>query len=158
MYKLFERTTTGPIPGGHAFDRAHRQYNQQVIKMWKAWISKNEIQPSRMTVTQAKQFIQMVKRLKHPAIRTFLQCINQKIGGQVIKKGGNRLLKQGGKRLLKKVGKKVVAGVLRKIPVVTVAYFFYDWYAGGLVYAGNELTWPVSEAWREDGIFSDNDD
>lgn len=74
----------------------------------------------------------------------------EKAGKEAIEKGA----KEGAEKIGKALAKKGAGAVAKKIPIVGIGFFVYDWYSGGLGYAANEAVWPLSEAWRDDGIFS----
>ena len=132
--EIFKRSTTGgPIPGGHYYDGAHRNYNKAVGELMQDWFGKNGIEPSKMTREQAAEFLDVLSRPKDPRIREFLNHIGQKLGRSLVKKSGGFLC--------------------RKIPLVAPFLFLYDWRQGGFGHAFNEFSWPASDLWSEDCIF-----
>lgn len=64
-----------------------------------------------------------------------------------LKKATEELAEEGGEKIGKKIVKKGLGAVAKKIPVVGIGFFIYDWVSGGVGHAVNELTWPVSELW-----------
>ncbi|WP_460227958.1 hypothetical protein, partial [Aurantivibrio infirmus] len=129
-HKIFNKTTTGPLPGGHGWSKEHRQYNQAVQEAMDSWLKDKGIDPKKMSSSQASDFLDHLSKSNDPRIKNFI----------------DKLAKQAGKSLLKKTG----GFVCRKFPLVAVGFFANDWHNGGFGHAVNELTWPISEAWSND--------
>jgi len=87
--RVFDRATTGPIPGGHNYGGGHSQYNSAVRDLYDDWKNKNGIQCEKMTPQQANDFVNKIKQSSNPAIRNF----------------NNKILM------------KIIMGVMRRIPV-----------------------------------------
>lgn len=70
-----------------------------------------------------------------------------------IKKATQEIAEEGGEEVAERLGKKIVkkglGAVARKIPLIGIGFFAYDWIQGGFGHAVNELAWPVSELWVE---------
>ncbi|WP_229512474.1 hypothetical protein [Massilia sp. AB1] len=77
--RVFDRATTGPIPGGHNYGDGHSDYNKAVRELYEKWKSQNNIQCAKMTPQQADDFINQVKRSQDPRIRNFNHRIFQRI-------------------------------------------------------------------------------
>jgi hypothetical protein len=75
--KFFNKQTTGKIPGGHGWSKAHKDYNIAVDKLWNQYLKKNKINPANMTMDQARDFVKAVKKSKAKSIKSFLWGINQ---------------------------------------------------------------------------------
>lgn len=60
------------------------------------------------------------------------------------------------KKTSKVAAKKCFGFVCRKTPLALVL-FMIDKSAGGTEYAINEFLWPVSETWRDDNMWDDDD-
>ena len=76
----------------------------------------------------------------------------EKAAKEVAEKAAKEASQRGVRALAKKGAKKVAGAAARKVPFLAVGFFAYDWWNGGLGHAVNEATWPVSEAWRSDGM------
>jgi RHS repeat-associated protein len=75
--RVFDRATTGPIPGGHNYGDGHSAYNRAVKDMWEDFKKKNPC--GSMTPEQAQRFIDSVRQSSDPRIRDFLQRIYMRI-------------------------------------------------------------------------------
>ncbi|MFH2043837.1 MAG: hypothetical protein ABIK92_01665 [Pseudomonadota bacterium] len=75
----FNKSTTGPIPGGHGWSTEHNDYNVAVRKLFDNYLKKNNICSKKMTIPQAEQFIKLIKRSKNPHIKSFLDKIHNSI-------------------------------------------------------------------------------
>lgn len=69
--KVFDRNTTGPIPGGHNYGDGHNRYNEAVKEMYEKWKDKNNIRCETMTPQQAQDFVDKVKKSDDPRIKDF---------------------------------------------------------------------------------------
>ncbi len=78
---VFSKHTTGPIPGGHGWSKAHADYSKAVEKLLRAHLKKTGINPAEMTKEQAKALVDMVKRSRAKAIANFLGPIMNAIRG-----------------------------------------------------------------------------
>lgn len=76
--RVFDRATTGPIPGGHNFGDGHSAYNKAVQEMWdKAKAGGMNCQS--MTPNQAEDFVRQVRQSQDPRIRDFNHRIYRRI-------------------------------------------------------------------------------
>jgi RHS repeat-associated protein len=76
--RVFDRATTGPIPGGHNFGDGHSAYNKAVNEMWdKAKAGGMNCQS--MTPNQAEDFVRQVRQSQDPRIRDFNHRIYRRI-------------------------------------------------------------------------------
>ena len=76
--RVFDRATTGPIPGGHNFGDGHPAYNKAVQEMWdKAKAGGMNCQS--MTPSQAEDFVRQVRQSQDPRIRDFNHRIYRRI-------------------------------------------------------------------------------
>ena len=62
----------------------------------------------------------------------------EKIGKEALEKAGQGILK------------KAAGAAFKKIPVVGITIFGYDWATGAFGHAVNEATWPISELWNDE--------
>ena len=85
--EVFERSKTGPIPGGHNFGEGHSGYNKGVKELWDKHLLDNRIDPSKMTGKQAEDFVSKVKGCDDPRVRNF----NLRIYNKFIKDGFRRM-------------------------------------------------------------------
>lgn len=83
--RVFERATTGPIPGGHNYGDGHAAYNRAVQEMWDQY--KKGINCEKMTPEQAQRFVDMVRQSTDPRIRSFLLRIYQRIVNGALRRG-----------------------------------------------------------------------
>ena len=127
---VFNRATTGPIPGGHGWDKPHADYSRAVSEHMDDWIRRNNIDPSKMTSQQADDFLAEISKSKDPRISGFIKSLEKKMGKSLLRKGGGF--------------------ICRKFPLIAVGFFVYDTADAGVGTAFNELVWPVSEIWSED--------
>ncbi|MEI2678865.1 MAG: RHS repeat-associated core domain-containing protein [Burkholderiaceae bacterium] len=74
---VFNRATTGPIPGGHNYGDGHRAYNDAVKEMWEKYKKTNPCE--KMTPADAQRFVDMVRSSQDPRIKQFLHRIYMKI-------------------------------------------------------------------------------
>jgi RHS repeat-associated protein len=77
--RVFDRATTGPIPGGHNYGDGHNKYNEATKEMYEKWKTQNKIQCETMTPKQADDFVRQVKQSTDPRIRDFNNRIYQRI-------------------------------------------------------------------------------
>jgi predicted RND superfamily exporter protein len=77
VVKFFNKQTTGAIPGGHGWSKAHSEYNAAVKKFVKNYLKKNNIKAACMTLDEAMDLLKRVKRSKAKAIKAFLWGIKQ---------------------------------------------------------------------------------
>lgn len=77
--RVFDRATTGPIPGGHNYGDGHNKYNEAVRDMYEKWKTQTKIQCETMTPKQADDFVRLVKQSTDPRIRDFNHRIYQRI-------------------------------------------------------------------------------
>lgn len=75
---VFDRATTGPIPGGHNFGDGHSAYNKAVKEMWDKAKAGGMNCPT-MTPSQAEDFVRQVRQSQDPRIRDFNYRIYRKI-------------------------------------------------------------------------------
>jgi RHS repeat-associated protein len=76
--RVFDRATTGPIPGGHNFGDGHSAYNKAAQEMWdKAKAGGMNCQS--MTPNQAEDFVRQVRQSQDPRIRDFNHGIYRQI-------------------------------------------------------------------------------
>ena len=85
VVKFFNKQTTGKIPGGHGWSKAHKQYNAAVQKLVNQYIKKNGITPCLMDLGEAQDLLKKVKKSKGKAIKSFLFGIKeaQKAGSKM---------------------------------------------------------------------------
>jgi len=74
--RIFNKATTGPIPGGHDFSTPHRIYNAEVNDLFDQFVKRRGIKPCDLTVEDAQDFVKIVKANRRKGIRLFLQAIN----------------------------------------------------------------------------------
>ncbi|MES2280545.1 MAG: RHS repeat-associated core domain-containing protein, partial [Pseudomonadota bacterium] len=77
--RVFDRATTGPIPGGHNYGDGHNKYNEATKEMYEKWKGQNKIQCETMTPKQAEDFVRQVKQSTDPRVREFNNRIYQRI-------------------------------------------------------------------------------
>jgi len=125
---VFDKATTGgPIPGGHIYDTAHREYNKAVAEAMSKWLKDNNINPKNLTPEQAGEFLKHLSMTNDPRIVNFIKDIEKRVGVKLMKKG--------------------VGFAVKKIPVISVGLFLYETSTDGLNDAVNSLLWPLSELW-----------
>jgi len=76
--RVFDRATTGPIPGGHNFGDGHPAYNKAVREMWDR-MKAGGTDCSKMTPSQADDFVRQVRQSQDPRIRDFNHRIYRRI-------------------------------------------------------------------------------
>jgi RHS repeat-associated protein len=76
---VFDRATTGPIPGGHNYGDGHAEYNKAVKELYEKWKTQNNIKCETMTPQQAQDFVRQVRKSTDPRIRDFNYRIYQRI-------------------------------------------------------------------------------
>ena len=76
--RVFDRATTGPIPGGHNFGDGHSAYNKAVREMWDR-MKAGGTECSKMTPSQAEEFVRQVRQSQDPRIRDFNHRIYRRI-------------------------------------------------------------------------------
>jgi hypothetical protein len=71
--KVFDQATSGPLgdSSSNRYDKPHRIYNGAVKELFEKFIANNEIEPSRMTPDQARDFLDHVVKSPDPRIRDF---------------------------------------------------------------------------------------
>lgn len=77
--RVFDRATTGPIPGGHNFGDGHNDYNKGVRELFENWKKEQKIDCAKMTPQQAEDLVSKVKNSSDPRIRDFNHRIYQRI-------------------------------------------------------------------------------
>jgi hypothetical protein len=77
--QVFDRATTGPIPGGHNFGDGHKPYNDAVGEKYEQYKAQNKIKCESMTPQQAQNFVNQVRASTDPRIRDFNQRIYARI-------------------------------------------------------------------------------
>jgi len=82
---VFERATTGPIPGGHNYGDGHAAYNRAVQEMWGSYKKDNPC--GKMTPEQAQRFVDMVRQSTDPRISEFLRKIYWRIVNGALRRG-----------------------------------------------------------------------
>jgi hypothetical protein len=68
--RVFDRATTGPIPGGHNFGDGHSAYSKAVQEMWDK-AKAGGVNCQSMTPNQAEDFVRQVRQSQDPRIRDF---------------------------------------------------------------------------------------
>ena len=127
--EFFDKATTGgPIPGGHKWDMAHREYNKAVEEALVKWLKEKNINPYTMTKEEAGQFLKHLSNTNDPRIINFIKSIEKKAGTKLIKKG--------------------VGFAVKKLPLINVGIFAYVWYQEGFMKAVDDALWPASELWN----------
>ncbi|MBI1927085.1 hypothetical protein HYR99_22935, partial [Candidatus Poribacteria bacterium] len=115
---------------------------------WKRW-EKYETEAAKRA-EQAKK----AKATKEAAEKAAKEKLAKEAAEKAAKE---KLAKEAAEKLAKEVAEKGFKGglkkgarfICRKVPVVLVGFFIWDWASGGFGHAVNEATWPVSEAWSE---------
>ena len=74
VVSFFDRAVTGPVPGGHNYT-GHGIYNRAVKSMWDDWLAARKINPAQMSVSEAREFVTMVRTSNNSNIRTLLDGI-----------------------------------------------------------------------------------
>jgi RHS repeat-associated protein len=70
---VFRKTTTGQIPSGHGWSKAHADYSRAVGDEFVEYLKSRNIDPKVMTESQAKEFIEHLKNSpKRVQIKKFL--------------------------------------------------------------------------------------
>lgn len=128
-FDIFNKTTSGKLPGGHGWSKAHKAYNEAVQQLMESWLKNGNIDPTKMSAKQAEDFLDALSKSNNPAIKNFIKEIEKQAGKKLLKKGGGF--------------------ICRKIPVVAIGFFVYDYTQGGFAHAANELTWPASAIWND---------
>jgi len=60
-----------------------------------------------------------------------------------------------GRAIAKRIAKKLGRGACKKIPIVGIGWFLWDYREAGLAYAVDEAVWPVSEFWTSEDSAAD---
>jgi RHS repeat-associated protein len=77
---VFNRATTGPIPGPpHGWSGPHKAYNEAVKNLFNNWLEQKGISARDLTKAGAEKFVDVVKNSKCPEISSFLDDIAKKI-------------------------------------------------------------------------------
>ena len=77
--RVFDRATTGSIPGGHNYGDGHNKYNEAVREKYEKWKSDNGIKCEKMSPQQANDFVNQVKQSQDPRIKDFNRRIYMRI-------------------------------------------------------------------------------
>ena len=127
---------TGKLPFTHNYDGPHRKYNEAVAELWSSYLKTNKITPSKMTVSEAKNFVEVVRTSKNPAISDYLGQMSYNLAraaarGTAIT--GSHLVRSpsfwGG---LRRIGIKLgTHGVFKAIPIIDVFDMIPGWMYDG---------------------------
>ena len=125
VVKFFEKQTTGKIPGGHGWSRAHKEYNAAVKELVDNYLTKKNIKTACMTIDEAEDLLKQVKGSNLKTIKAFLWGIEKaQIEGSPL-----RLLGVGG------IGVTSIDAAFRADPITTLDYIMTgQYYIGELTY------------------------
>ena len=127
---------TGKLPFAHNYDGPHRDYNEAVAKLWGTYLKTKKITPSKITLSEAENFVQVVRTSQNPAIRDYLGHMSYNLA-RAAAKGvaitGSNLVKSpsfwGG---LRRIGIKLgTHGIFKVIPIIDVFDMIPGWMYDG---------------------------
>lgn len=146
-YVIFNKATTGEIPGGHGWSKDHKLYSEAIQEYWGRWIKQIGITDTgKMTKDQAEYFVELIKNSEDERIKSFLSAIDEKICKGAVKEvseeSAERIIKYESKKVAKEGSEKIFKKFFKKIPIVAPFFILYDYKEGGGWNAVNGLTWP----------------
>ena len=137
-----------------AFDHVNRGAHDVLIKVLET--KKAALTAQLLSIEQAqreareKAAKEAREKVEKEAREIVAREASEKVQREMLEKGA----REGGEKIAEKgagfVAKKGVGFFVRKIPLVFVGTFAWDWWNRGFQGAVDEATWPLSEAWKRD--------
>jgi len=147
--QLWDRLSTGKLPGGHHWDAPHAEYNEAVKEMFCKWKEGKNV--SKLSAEEAMDFYKLVLNSKNEHIAGYLGTIKKQLGktletivevsakeaieAQAVRKGARLTAQQFVKSGLKKV----------KVPVIMAIFVIIDLKERGPAYAARNAIVPVDD-------------
>jgi len=79
VQNLWMNETLKNILTPHLYDGPHRIYNETTISMYNGWLDAIGKTPSQLTVSDANDFLNIIKSTNHPDVRDFLKRIESPV-------------------------------------------------------------------------------